>query len=140
MEKDVPYDDGRCGIVIGYARTGDALLQLQRPAEAEEAYKKALAKSDLSFALAHNDVPALQSIGFAYAGFGSLRMAMAGQARDPGEASLLRNDACGAWRQSSSVQTHLTGPVHFSSSNFPMPKRNVAMEMSRNCGTTMSPN
>jgi eukaryotic-like serine/threonine-protein kinase len=126
LEKDVPYDDGRCGIVIDYARAGDVLLQLKRPAEAEEAYKKALAKSDLSFALAHNDVPALQSIAGAYAGFGGLRMAMAAQARDPEEASRLRDDACGAWRQSSEIETHLTNAVRFSSSNFPMPNRNAA--------------
>jgi eukaryotic-like serine/threonine-protein kinase len=140
LEKDVPYDDGRCGIVIDYARSGDALLQLKRPAEAGEAYRKALAKSDLSFALAHNDVPALQSIAGAYAGFGGLHMAMAAQARDPQEASRLRYDACGAWRQSGEIQTHLTAPVRFSSSNFPMPNRNAAMELSRNCGATMSPN
>lgn len=136
----MPYDDGRCGIVIDYARAGDVLLQLKRLAEAEEAYKKALAKSDLPFALAHNDLPALQSIAGAYAGFGGLRMAMVVRTRGPEEASRLRNDACVAWRQSSEIETRLTNPVRFSSSNFPMPNRNAAMELSRNCGATMSPN
>jgi tetratricopeptide (TPR) repeat protein len=138
VEKDVPYDDGRAGIVVGYGRAGDALLQMKRTAEAEESYRKALVKSDLPSAIARNDVPVLQSIAGAYAGFGGLRMAMAAHARDPEEASQLRNDACGAWRQSNEIQRRLTAPVRFSSSNFPMPNLNAARESFRSCATVSS--
>jgi non-specific serine/threonine protein kinase/serine/threonine-protein kinase len=135
VEKDVAYDDGRAGIVIDYVRIGDALLKMKRTAEAEEACKKALAKSDLASAVAHNDVPRLQSIAGAYAGFGGLRMEMAAQDPDPEDASRLRNEACSAYQQSNEVQKHLPLSVRFSSSDFPMPDLNSARESYRNCAT-----
>ena len=134
LEKDVSYDDGRCGIVTGYTRTGDALLQMKRKDEAEEAYKTAIAKSGQAFALAHNDLPALQSIAAAYTALGGLRAAMAAEARDPKEAARLRDEACGAWRQSSEMQKRLVS-VRLSSSDFPIPYTNTATELSRSCST-----
>jgi tetratricopeptide (TPR) repeat protein len=140
LEKDVPYDDGRCGIVTGYIRAGDALLQMRRTAEAEEAYRKALAKSDLASAMTHNDAPALQSIAGAYAALGSLRLTMAAQSRNPADASRWHSEACGAWQQGSEIRKRLISPPRFSASDFPMPNLKVATESSRSCSTAMSSN
>jgi non-specific serine/threonine protein kinase/serine/threonine-protein kinase len=140
LEKDVSYDDGRCGIVTAYTRAGDALLQMNRTAEAEKAYKKALAKSALASAMTLNDVPALQSIAGAYAALGALRMWMAARARNPADASRLHNEACGAWQQGSEIQKRLTPPPRFTSSDFPMPNLKAATEAFHGCSIVMSPN
>ena len=45
LEKDVQYDDGRCGIVTGYVLIGNSYRELNRVTEAESAYKTALSRA-----------------------------------------------------------------------------------------------
>jgi tetratricopeptide (TPR) repeat protein len=133
LEKNVQYADGRCGIVTGYTLAGDALLPLNRTADAETALRTAMSKSDLAPAIAHNDVPALYAIAGAYAAFGHLRMAMAGTSPGREDAARLRNEACGAYQHSDEIQKRIMAPLRLSSSDFPVTDLKATKDLSRNC-------
>jgi serine/threonine protein kinase len=119
IEKDAQYDDGRCGIAAAYVRMGDALIKLNRWQDAAAAYKKALEKADLSFSLAHKDIPALYPIADAHAGMGDLSMALARKGHDPSERERYRDEACTSYQQSVETWHQIPKPARFSPSQFP---------------------
>ena len=119
IEKDAQYDDARCGIAADYVRMGDVLMKLDRWQDAAAAYNKALQKADLSFSLAHKDVPAFYPIADAHAGLGDLSMAMARRSRDPNQRARYWNEACSSYLQSIDTWHQISQPARFSPSHFP---------------------
>jgi non-specific serine/threonine protein kinase/serine/threonine-protein kinase len=119
IEKDAQYDDARCGIATDYVRMGDAFIKLNRWQEAASAYNKALQKADLSFSLAHKDIPALYPIADAHAGLGDLSMAMARNSHDPNQRARYRNEACNSYQQSLDTWHQIPQPARFSPSQYP---------------------
>ena len=119
IEKDAQYDDARCGIAADYVRMGDVLMKLDRWQDAAAAYNKALQKADLSFSLAHKDVPAFYPIADAHAGLGDLSMEMARRSRDPNQRARYQNEACSSYQQSIDTWHQISQPARFSPSHFP---------------------
>jgi non-specific serine/threonine protein kinase/serine/threonine-protein kinase len=119
LEKEPKYADGRCGIATGYARIGDVYLKLNRQQEAGDAYRKAIATADLSFALLHKDTPALYPIAIATAGMGDLSMAQASGTRDPKDRSRLWKEACKSYQGSLDIWHQIPQPALFSPSQYP---------------------
>ena len=119
LEKEPKYADGRCGIATGYARIGDVYAKMNRQQEAADAYRKAIATADLSFALVHKDTPAFYPIAIAEAGMGDLSMAQAGRAHDPKDRSRLRTEACKFYQSSLDAWRQIPQPAVFSPSQYP---------------------
>ena len=119
LEKDAQYDDGRCGMATDYVRMGDTLTKLNRWQDAAAAYNKALRKADLSFSLAHKDVPALYPVADAHAALGDLSMAMARRSHDPNQRARYRNEACTSYQQSLDTWHQIPQPARFSPSQYP---------------------
>ena len=82
-----------CELGVGLVKTGNALVQLKKGAEAETAYRKALEILGPVTAPRYRNVPALHVIADAYAGLGDRSAALAEGTRD-GEQRLL------LWQQS----------------------------------------
>ena len=128
------YDDGRSGLVTVYVRMGDALLELNRPAEAEKAYTTAQKKSDLSFAYDQHDIPAIYSSAAITSTLAALRMKMSNAAHSSEERLRLRNQACDAFKESLRTEKYLSTPIRFSPSEFPVKVANGLTSMAQDCG------
>jgi eukaryotic-like serine/threonine-protein kinase len=133
LEKDVQYDDGRCGIVTDYIRMGDTYLKMNRFSDAETAYRAALEKSNLAFAREHEDLPALYPIAWAYSSLGNLQLIAAARSRSPEEREHDRSEACAAFARSLEIQRHVPGMISFSPSDFPVTPAKGAGDVSSLC-------
>jgi len=136
IEAEVQYDDGRSGLVTVYVRMGDTLLQLNRPAEAEKAYQIAQRKSDLSFAYDQRDIPPIYSSLAVTSALAKLRMKFSNTSPSSEERLQLRNQACGAFKESMKTATYLGPPIRFSPSDFPIVVSKGLSDMAQNCGIT----
>jgi serine/threonine protein kinase/tetratricopeptide (TPR) repeat protein len=133
LEKDVQFDNGRCGIMTDYIRIGDTYLRMNRVAEAEAAYRTAVAKSNLTLAKEHDDLSALHPIAGAYSAIGSLGMLKASNAHDSEERSRLRNEACASYTYSLEIQKHIPTSMSLSPSDFPVTSLSVPANLSTPC-------
>ncbi len=128
LEKDVQYDDGRCGIVTGYVLIGNSYRELNRVTEAESAYKTALSR-----ATSQNNLPTLLATAAAYAAMANLRMMSASNAHGPEERTRLQREACAAYAQGVELQHRIPVNVTFSSSGFPIPPMKAAANVRSAC-------
>jgi tetratricopeptide (TPR) repeat protein len=133
LEKDVQYDNGRCGIATDYIRMGDTYIKMNRLSDAESAYRAALAKSNLAFATDHEDLPALYAIAGAYSSLGNLQLAILATSPSSDERERVRNEACAAFARSSEIQRQIPAVVSFSPSNFPATPSKAAFDSSTLC-------
>jgi tetratricopeptide (TPR) repeat protein len=134
LEEDVQYDDGRSGLVTVYVRMGDALLELNRPAEAEKAYATAQKKSDLSFAYDQHDIPAIYSSAAIASALAAFRMNMSTAARSPEERLRLRNQTCNAFRENLKTEKYLPTSIRFSPNEFPVKVSKGFPNLAQACG------
>jgi eukaryotic-like serine/threonine-protein kinase len=139
LEKDVQYDNGRCGIATDYVRMGDTYLRRNRVSDAESAYRAALAKSNLAFAREHEDLPALYPIAGAYSSLGNLQLMIAARSSSSEERDRVRNEACGALARSLDVQRQIPAMISFSPSDFPVTPFKAAADSSTQCKTAAAP-
>jgi non-specific serine/threonine protein kinase/serine/threonine-protein kinase len=126
LEKDVQYDDGKCGIVTDYIRMGDTYLKMNRLSDAQSAYRAALAKSNLAFAREHEDLPALYPIAAAYSSLGNLQLTVAAGSHSSEERERERSEGCAALARSREIQRQFPAMISFSPSDFPVPPLKVA--------------
>jgi tetratricopeptide (TPR) repeat protein len=136
LEKDVQYDNGRCGITTDYVRMGDTYLKMNRFSDAESAYRAALAKSNRALASEHEDLPALLPIAGAYASLGNLQLTIAAWSGSSEEGDRVRNEACAAFAHSLKIQRQIPAMISFSPSDFPMIQSKVAANSSALCDQT----
>jgi tetratricopeptide (TPR) repeat protein len=133
LEKDVQFDNGRCGIATDCIRKGDTYLRMNRLSDAESAYRGALAKSNLAVARDHEDLPALYPIAGAYASLGNLQLAMAEKSASSEERARIRNEACAAFTRSLEIQKQIPIRVTMSPSDFPVTPFTMAADASTMC-------
>jgi tetratricopeptide (TPR) repeat protein len=133
LEKDVQYDDGRCGVVTDYVRMGDTYLKMNRFSDAESAYRAALEKSNLAFAREHEDLPGLYPIAGAYSSLGHLQLMVAAGSRNPEEREHERSEGCAAIARSLEIQRLTPAAISFSPSDFPVTPFKVTADISTQC-------
>ena len=132
LESDVQYADGQAGIVMCYARVGDANAALGRMAEAEAAYSKALEKSAAIAPRAKQDFSTIYPIAAAHLGRAEMWMKESQSAKSPEERAKLRDQSCAAYRQSAELMAPIKAPQRFSPSEYPVadPRRSDRMRAS----------
>jgi non-specific serine/threonine protein kinase/serine/threonine-protein kinase len=131
-------DDAICGIMTAYIRTGDILLKLARTADAEAAYRSALAKSAPASAINNADLPALLLLAAAHAGLGNLKFASAAVIHNPAEQDALRRHGCDEYSEARNFKQHIPVSFAFSPVNFPAPRVTIA-SLEEACANNTSP-
>jgi eukaryotic-like serine/threonine-protein kinase len=120
MAQDASNDDAICGIMTAYVRIGDSLANLGRPAEAETAYKTALAKIDPATAVKHADLPALLPLAAVHAGLGNLKLAAASRSHAPADEEGLRRQGCDESTESQKIRKLIPTAFAFNPVSFPV--------------------
>jgi len=140
IDKDVPYDDGRCGMAADYSRIGDILTKLSRLAEAEAAYNKALEVARPQFSIAHQDIPALYPLADAQFGLGEVLMAKARKTSDHMERVRLEIKSCATYQQSLNTWNRVPHLSRFNPNYYPSGASHLAAIRLARCGTMLMQN